>query len=114
MKISSAAVLTRATCGMALRSLWRRESKAPTPSARVTGLSSPSTIPTAMRGSSKRSRRGVLAEPDQTLAARDRRHERQLRHNDHRMTAIYRYRQERRFDKPPASIWPFISDTARL
>ena len=30
------------------------------------------------------------------------------------MTAIYRYRQERRFAKPPAAIWPFISDTARL
>jgi len=30
------------------------------------------------------------------------------------MTAIYHYRQERRFAKPPAAIWPFISDTARL
>jgi hypothetical protein len=30
------------------------------------------------------------------------------------MTAIYRYRQERRFAKPPAAIWPSISDTARL
>jgi class 3 adenylate cyclase len=30
------------------------------------------------------------------------------------MTAIYRYRQERYFAKPPAAIWPFISDTARL
>ena len=69
IKISSAVALTRATCGMAPRSLRRRGSKAPTPSARATGLSSPSTIPTAMRGSSRRSRRGVLAEPDQALAA---------------------------------------------
>jgi class 3 adenylate cyclase len=30
------------------------------------------------------------------------------------MTAIYRYRQERRFAKPPAVIWAFVSDTARL
>ena len=30
------------------------------------------------------------------------------------MTAIYRYSQERRFAKPPAAIWPFVSDTARL
>ena len=31
-----------------------------------------------------------------------------------RMKAIYRYRQERHFAKPPAAIWPFVSDTARL
>ena len=30
------------------------------------------------------------------------------------MTAIYRYRQEHYFAKPPAAIWPFVSDTARL
>jgi class 3 adenylate cyclase len=30
------------------------------------------------------------------------------------MTAIYRYRQEKRFAKPPAVIWAFVSDTARL
>jgi class 3 adenylate cyclase len=30
------------------------------------------------------------------------------------MTVIYRYRQERHFAKPPAVIWPFVSDTARL
>ena len=30
------------------------------------------------------------------------------------MKAIYRYRQERYFAKPPAAIWPFVSDTARL
>ena len=30
------------------------------------------------------------------------------------MTAIYRYRQERRFAKPAPAIWPLISDTARL
>ena len=30
------------------------------------------------------------------------------------MKAIYRYRQERHFAKPPATIWPFVSDTARL
>jgi catechol 2,3-dioxygenase-like lactoylglutathione lyase family enzyme len=47
--------------------------KAPTPSVRATGLSSPSTIRTAVRGLSRRSRRGVLAEPDQALAAKDRR-----------------------------------------
>jgi class 3 adenylate cyclase len=30
------------------------------------------------------------------------------------MTVIYRYRHERYFAKPPAAIWPFVSDTARL
>ena len=30
------------------------------------------------------------------------------------MTVIYRYRQEHYFAKPPAAIWPFVSDTARL
>jgi class 3 adenylate cyclase len=30
------------------------------------------------------------------------------------MTVIHRYRQERHFAKPPAAIWPFVSDTARL
>jgi len=30
------------------------------------------------------------------------------------MTVICRYRQERYFAKPPAAIWPFVSDTARL
>jgi class 3 adenylate cyclase len=30
------------------------------------------------------------------------------------MSVIYRYRQERHFAKPPAAIWPLISDTARL
>ena len=30
------------------------------------------------------------------------------------MKAIYRYHQERHFAKPPAAIWPFVSDTARL
>ena len=30
------------------------------------------------------------------------------------MNRIYRYRQERLFAKPPAAIWPFVSDTARL
>jgi hypothetical protein len=30
------------------------------------------------------------------------------------MKAIYRYRQERHFAKPPAAIWPFVSDTARI
>jgi len=29
------------------------------------------------------------------------------------MTVIYRYRQERRYAKPPAAIWPLVSDTAR-
>jgi class 3 adenylate cyclase len=28
--------------------------------------------------------------------------------------AVYRFRRETRFAKPPAAIWPFISDTARL
>jgi class 3 adenylate cyclase len=28
--------------------------------------------------------------------------------------AVYRYRRETRFTKPPAAIWPFVSDTARL
>ena len=30
------------------------------------------------------------------------------------MTVIYRHRQEHYFAKPPAAIWPFVSDTARL
>jgi class 3 adenylate cyclase len=30
------------------------------------------------------------------------------------MTVIYRYCQEHYFAKPPAAIWPFVSDTARL
>ena len=30
------------------------------------------------------------------------------------MTAIYRYRREARFAKPPSAIWPFVSDSARL
>ena len=29
------------------------------------------------------------------------------------MTVIYRFRQERRYAKPPAAIWPLVSDTAR-
>ncbi len=29
-------------------------------------------------------------------------------------SAIYRYRREHSFAKPPAAIWPFVSDTARL
>ncbi len=28
--------------------------------------------------------------------------------------AVYRYRRETRFAKPPAAIWPFVSDTPRL
>jgi class 3 adenylate cyclase len=30
------------------------------------------------------------------------------------MPGPYRYRQERYFDRPPAAIWPHVSDTARL
>ena len=30
------------------------------------------------------------------------------------MMVIYRYRKERYFARPPAAIWPFVSDTARL
>jgi hypothetical protein len=30
------------------------------------------------------------------------------------MPVIYRFRQERYFAKPPAAIWPFVSDSARL
>jgi class 3 adenylate cyclase len=30
------------------------------------------------------------------------------------MKAIYRFRQERHFAKPPAAIWPFVSDTASV
>jgi class 3 adenylate cyclase len=30
------------------------------------------------------------------------------------MAVVYRYQQERYFAKPPAAIWPFVSDTARL
>ena len=29
-------------------------------------------------------------------------------------SAVYRYRREHYFPKPPAAIWPFVSDTARL
>ena len=31
-----------------------------------------------------------------------------------RRTPIYRFRREIRFAKPPAAIWPFVSDSARL
>ena len=30
------------------------------------------------------------------------------------MKSVYRYRKERRFDKPPEAIWPFVADTARI
>ncbi len=30
------------------------------------------------------------------------------------MKSVYRYRKERRFDKPPEAIWQFIADTARI
>ena len=30
------------------------------------------------------------------------------------MKSVYRYRQERHFAKPPAAIWPFVSDSARV
>ena len=30
------------------------------------------------------------------------------------MKSVYRYRQERHFAKPPAAIWPFVSDSARI
>ena len=29
-------------------------------------------------------------------------------------SAVYRYRREHYFAKPPAAIWPFVSDSARL
>ena len=29
-------------------------------------------------------------------------------------SAVYRFRREIRFAKPPAAIWPFVSDTALL
>ena len=30
------------------------------------------------------------------------------------MKSVYRYRQERYFDKPPEVIWPFVADSARI
>jgi class 3 adenylate cyclase len=30
------------------------------------------------------------------------------------MKTIFRYRDERHYDKPPAAIWPFLADTARI
>jgi class 3 adenylate cyclase/carbon monoxide dehydrogenase subunit G len=30
------------------------------------------------------------------------------------MKSVYRYRQERHFNKPPEAIWPFVADTARI
>jgi class 3 adenylate cyclase len=30
------------------------------------------------------------------------------------MKSVYRYRQERHFEKPPEAIWPFVADTARI
>jgi class 3 adenylate cyclase len=30
------------------------------------------------------------------------------------MKSLYRYRKERRYAKPPAAIWPFVADTARI
>jgi hypothetical protein len=53
-----------ATCGTVRRSLPRRANPASTPSEPATGLSAPSTIPTAIFGSSRRSRRGSRAGSD--------------------------------------------------
>src|SRR5882672_3448182 len=46
--------------------------------------------------------------------ANDRRSQLPLPSGRDPMTVAYRYRQERHFAKPPAAIWPFVSDTARL
>ena len=58
---SSAGASTRATCGTARRSPPRPGNPASIPSAPATGRSSPSTIPTAMCGWSRRSRHGSPA-----------------------------------------------------
>jgi hypothetical protein len=54
----------RVRCGMARRSPWRHAFPAPTPSARATDRFSPSPIPMAMRGWSKRSQLGTPAVSD--------------------------------------------------
>ena len=30
------------------------------------------------------------------------------------MKSLYHYRKERRYEKPPEVIWPFVADTARI
>src|SRR5580658_3457710 len=59
MTNSSAVASMRVTCGTARLSPWRPAFPAPTPNALATGRSLPSMIPTAMRGWSRRSQRGV-------------------------------------------------------
>jgi len=69
MTNSSAVASTRVRCGTARRSLRRHGSPAPTPSARAMGPSSPSMIPTVIRGWSRRSQRGTPAVSDTAFAS---------------------------------------------
>src|SRR5579863_3525745 len=66
MTNSSAVASLRVRCGTARRSPWRHAFPAPTLSARATGRSSPSVIPTAMRGWSRRSQRDSPAASDES------------------------------------------------
>src|SRR5579863_7938562 len=65
MTNSSAVASLRVRCGTARRSPWMHAFPAPTLSARATGRSSPSVIPTAMRGWSRRSQRDSPAASDE-------------------------------------------------
>src|SRR6266478_3978240 len=71
MTTSSAVASTRVRCGTARRSPGRHGFPAPIPSARATGRSSPSMIPTVIRGWSRRSQRGTPAGSDTALQTRD-------------------------------------------
>src|SRR5580693_6658738 len=64
MTNSAAVASTLVRCGTARRSPWRHAFPAPTPSARATGRTSLSLIPTAMRGWSRRSQHDTLAAPE--------------------------------------------------
>ena len=69
MTNSSAVASTRVRCGTARRSPRRHGFPAPIPSARATGRSSPSMIPTVIRGWSRRSQRGTPAACDRAFAS---------------------------------------------
>src|SRR6266436_3450388 len=70
MTNSSAVASTRVRCGTARRSPRRHGFPAPIPCARATGRSSPSMIPTVIRGWSRRSQRGTPAGSDTALQTR--------------------------------------------
>jgi class 3 adenylate cyclase len=44
----------------------------------------------------------------------EQRHRRRVTHFGTAMKSLYHYRKERRYEKPPEVIWPFVADTARI